>query len=218
MEKLSGDLLFSIFQELDAKTLCVVSQVSKDFNAVADSDVTWVSVHGFTRYRSLEILSELKVAISKFDEALSIAVEVEIAAGLVYFRRDTGRDADAEALARANFESAHQIWKATKLDLAKATQDLSIAYQMLRVPVRLRLAAASANSDYYFTCRVYNASGRFFRKLSQIEICGVDAARIHLTKLDREVTSLMDLSELAKATTFWWGAVCCARSPWATKM
>lgn len=214
MEKLSGDLLFSIFQELDAKTLCVVSQVSKDFSAVADSDATWVSVHGFTRYRSLKIFSELKVAISKCDEALSIAIPAAISA-LTAFQLRLPTTAIQD---RANWESAYQILEAKKHDLAKATQDLSIAYQMLRVPVRLRLAAASANSNYYAACRVYNARGRVFRKLSQIEICAVDAARTHLTKLDREVTSLMDLSKLAKATTFWWGAVCCAQSPWATKM
>ena len=210
MDKLSADLLFSIFQELDAKTLCVVSRVSKDFNVVADSDATWLSVHGFAKWRSLEILSRERTAISKMEDSFWNVRQRYQSAGEVYFRRDTGRDGDAEALARENYESAYWIHKAAKRDLDKAVGDLAISYQMLRVPLRLRVAAAKAIDAYYKVCRASHGA-------TSKEIFGVDAARIYLTKLDRDVTLLVNTSELGTGVTFWWAATCCARSLWATQ-
>jgi len=59
MDTLPIELLRIIFKSLDGKTLCTLSQVSKEFGVVSNSDI-WVLCHGFTKTRSKVIITDLR--------------------------------------------------------------------------------------------------------------------------------------------------------------
>ena len=123
MEKLSADILHAIFQELDATTLCRLSQVSKDFQVVADSDSTWNIVHGFTKARSLEIVC------GHIRELLDIEAELEEISYYPYREpNDTNWDAVEE----------ERVWCEHGAKIAALS--LATLYRMMRVPIRLREA------------------------------------------------------------------------------
>jgi len=103
--------------------------------------------------------------------------------------------------------NAHRLWKDTTGSLDKATRDLSVALQMLRVPRAMRLDAASARCEYYAELK------KAQRKNHDASV--VDAAWSRLTKINQDVALLIDEKALGTQTTFWWVATCCARSIWA---
>jgi hypothetical protein len=206
MDKLSEDLLQAIFQELDAVTLLTLSRVSKEFQFAADSDSTWKYVHGFTRKQSLSIIAESKRNIRVLGDLLWVARRAELKAGEIFFR--TGHsDWVLSEQKRLDLTNAHLLWKDTTGNLDKATRDLSVALQMLRVPRAMRLDAASARCEYYAELKK--------AQRMKLDVSATDAARSRLTKINQDVALLIDEKALGTQTTFWWVATCCARSIWA---
>ena len=206
MDKLSNDLLQAIFQELDAVTLLKLSQVSKDFQIAADSDFTWKRVHGFTRKQSMAVIVESKRNIRVLGDMLWVARRAELKAGEIFFRAPDSDWAVAEQK-RLELTNAHRLWKDTTGNLDKATRDLSVAIQMLRVPLAIRRYAARARFEYYAELK------KAQRKNHDASV--VDAAWFRLTKINQDVALLIDEKALGTQTTFWWVATCCARSIWA---
>jgi hypothetical protein len=210
MDKLSDDLLRAIFQELDAVTLLTLSRVSKEFQIAADSDFTWKHVHGFTRTQSMTVITESKRRIRELGDLLWVARRAELKAGEIFFRagrRGEPRDWAAEELKRLDLTNAHRLWKDTTGSLDKATRDLSVALQMLRVPRAMRLDAARTRNEYYTE----------LKKARRMKLDGsaTDAAMSRLTKINQDVGLLVDKKALGTPVTFWWVATCCARSIWA---
>jgi len=206
MDKLSDDLLRAIFQELDAVTLLTLSQVSKEFQFAADSDFTWKYAHGFTRKQSMTVIAESKRNIRVLGDMLWVARRAELKAGEIFFRAPSSDWAVSEQK-RLELTNAHRLWKDTTGNLDKATRDLSVALQMLRVPLAMRLDAASARVEYYAELK------KAQRKNHDASV--VDAAWSRLTKINQDVALLIDEKALGTQTTFWWVATCCARSIWA---
>lgn len=206
MDKLSDDLLRAIFQELDAVTLLTLSQVSKDFQIAADSDFTWKCVHGFTRKQSMTVIAESKRNIRVLGDMLWVARRAELKAGEIFFRTPSSDWVVAEQK-RLELTNAHRLWKDTTGNLDKATRDLSVAIQMLRVPLAMRLDAASARFEYYAELKKAQRKNH--------DASATDAAWSRLTKINQDVALLIDEKALGTQTTFWWVATCCARSIWA---
>ncbi len=210
MENLSGDLLFSIFRELDAATLCILSQVSKDFNVAADNDDAWVAVHGFSKTSSRVIIAKLIVSIAELGKTLADASYTSSCADDIYFAVDPS-NIEAENLARSNFTTAHQLWNDAEYNFEQARQNLAIAYRMLRVPVALRVATACALHDYYRACD--NCELQHLKKSVVIVHAARDALKIkELEVVMWEATPEQLNKRLAYTYT---AAFCCARSPWA---
>jgi hypothetical protein len=206
MDKLSDDLLRAIFQELDAVSLLLLSQVSKEFQFAADSDFTWKRVHGFTRKQSMTVIAESKRHIRELGDLLWIARRAELKAGEIFFRAPDSDWVVAEQK-RLELTNAHRLWKDTTGNLDKATRDLSVALQMLRVPLATRLDAARTRIEYYTELKK--------AQRMKLDVSATDAARSRLTKINQDVALLIDEKALGKQTTFWWVATCCARSIWA---
>lgn len=206
MDKLSEDLLQAIFQELDAATLLTLSRVSKEFQFAADSDSTWKYVHGFTRKQSMTVITESKRHIRELGELLWIARRAELKAGEIFFRAPYSDWAVSEQK-RLELTNAHLLWKDTTGNLDKATRDLSVALQMLRVPLATRLDAARTRIEYYTELKK--------AQRMKLDVSATDAARSRLTKINQDVALLIDEKALGTQTTFWWVATCCARSIWA---
>lgn len=142
MDSLSIDLLRAIFQELDAVMLCRLSKVSKDFRVAADEDCVWNAAHGFTKQRSLEILSELgALSLSKNEECLAAAT---VASNSEY---EGSADETDDAISRR--DRAYEAWDNLQQDRQIILRRHAIAYRTLRVPKKLRVAAADALVDYY---------------------------------------------------------------------
>jgi hypothetical protein len=143
MDSLSTDLLRAIFQELDAVMLCRLSTLSKDFRVAADDDSVWETVNGFAKGRSWEILLELGVlSLSKTEEcnaAATIASNSE-------FDGSTEDDID-DAISRR--DRAYAAWETAQNEKRIIQRTHAIAYRMLRVPKKLRVAAADALVHYY---------------------------------------------------------------------
>jgi hypothetical protein len=76
-EELSYDLLSQIFLDQNPKTLCVLSQVSKDWKAVANSNDIWKFVHGITKQQSKEIFLDLETKRCALYKQLWIAMLAE---------------------------------------------------------------------------------------------------------------------------------------------
>jgi len=206
MDKLSDDLLQAIFQELDAVTLLTLSRVSKEFQILADSNSVWKYVHGFTRTQSMSIIAESKRNIRVLGDLLWVARRAELKAGEIFFRTGHSDWAVSEQK-RLDLTNAHRLWKDTTGELDKATRDLSVACQMLRVPRAMRLDAASARCEYYAELKK--------AQRMKLDVSATDAARSRLTKINQDVALLIDEKALGTQTTFWWVATCCARSIWA---
>jgi phage terminase large subunit-like protein len=206
MNELSDDLLQAIFQELDAVTLLALSQVSKDFRDAADSDSTWIWVHGFTKTETLTVITESKRRIRELGDLLWIARRAEQKAGEIFMRAEP-RDFAVEEQKRLDLTNAHRLWRDTTGNLDKATRDLSVASQLLRVPLAMRLAATSARFEYYAELK------KAHRK--KLDVSSIDAVRSRLTKINQDVALLVDEKAMGTQTTFWWVATCCARSIWA---
>lgn len=206
MDKLSEDLLQAIFQELDAVTLLTLSRVSKEFQFAADSDSTWKYAHGFTRTQSMTIIAESKRHIRELGDLLWVARRAELKAGEIFFRAPSSDWAVSEQK-RLELTNAHRLWKDTTGSLDKATRDLSVALQMLRVPRATRLDAARTRIEYYTELKK--------AQRMKLDVSATDAARSRLTKINQDVALLIDEKALGKQMTFWWVATCCARSIWA---
>jgi hypothetical protein len=206
MDKLSDDLMCSIFQELDAVTLLLLSRVSKDFQILADSNSVWKYVHGFTRTQSMTVITESKRRIRELGDLLWVARRAELKAGEIFFRAPSSDWVVAEQK-RLDLTNAHRLWKDTTGSLDKATRDLSVALQMLRVPRAMRLDAARTRIEYYAE----------LKKAQRMKLDGsvVDAAMSRLAKINQDVGLLVDQKALGTPMTFWWVATCCARSIWA---
>ena len=209
MEKLSSDILHTIFQELDAVTLLTLSQVSKDFQVVADSDSTWNIVHGFARTKSMTVITESKRRIRELGDLLWVARRAELKAGEIFFRVGRGEPCDwvAEEQGRLELRNAHRLWKDTTGNLDKATRDLSVALQMLRVPLAMRLDAARTRIEYYVELKKVHHM--------KLDASTIDSFRSRLTKINQDVALLVDEKAMGTQTTFWWVATCCGRSVWA---
>jgi hypothetical protein len=143
MNSLSTDLLRAIFQELDAVMLCRLSSVSKDCRVAADDDSVWDAVHGFAKGKSFEILLELgALSLSKTEEcnaAATIASNSE-------FDGST-EDESEDAIGRR--DRAYEAWDTLQTEQRIIRRTHAIAYRMLRVPKKLRVAAADALVHYY---------------------------------------------------------------------
>ena len=209
MDKLSDDLMCSIFQELDAVSLLTLSRVSKDFQILADSNSVWNIVHGFTRTQTMTVITESKRRIRELGDLLWVARRAELKAGEIFFRVGRGepRDWAAEEQKRLELTNAHRLWKDTTGSLDKATRDLSVALQMLRVPLAMRLDAARTRIEYYAELKK--------AQRVKLDVSSTDAAMSRLTKINQDVGLLVDKTALGTPTTFWWVATCCARSIWA---
>jgi hypothetical protein len=206
MEKLSDDLMCSIFQELDAVSLLTLSRVSKDFQILADSNSVWNIAHGFTRMQTMTVIAESKRRIRELGDLLWVARRAELKAGEIFFRANT-RDFVVEEQKRLDLTNAHRLWKDTTGSLDKATRDLSVALQMLRVPLAMRLDAARTRIEYYAELKK--------AQRMKLDVSATDAARSRLTKINQDVALLVDEKAMGTQTTFWWVATCCARSIWA---
>lgn len=210
MDKLSDDLLQAIFQELDAVTLLTLSRVSKEFQFAADSDSTWTYAHGFTRTQTMTVITESKRRIRELDDLLWVARRAELKAGEIFVRagrRGEPRDWVAEEQKRLDLTNAHRLWKDTTGSLDKATRDLSVALQMLRVPLAMRLDAARTRIEYYAELKK--------AQRAKLDVSATDAAMSRLTKINQDVALLIDVKALGTPVTFWWVVTCCARSIWA---
>jgi hypothetical protein len=199
----------SIFQELDAVSLLTLSRVSKDFQILADSNSVWNIAHGFTRTQTMTVITESKRRIRELGDLLWVARRAELKAGEIFFRAGRGepRDWAAEAQKRLELTNAHRLWKDTTGSLDKATRDLSVALQMLRVPLAMRLDAARTRIEYYAELKKAQRVKR--------DVSATDAAMSRLTKINQDVGLLVEKTALGTPMTFWWVATCCARSIWA---
>jgi hypothetical protein len=209
MEKLSGDLLLSIFQKLDAVMLCRLSLVSKDFHNIADDDEVWRVAHGFTKGDSMDIVAKLVATVSDLDLKAVSAKQVTHDAAEMYFKVDPSKDGE-ESAALSNYvlSNDHLNFMLYKLD--KAMLNLSIAYRMLHVPVCLRIATASALNEYYLACDKSYASNAVL----------LESVRDALKKTEGCVVS-WEVERESKQRKLWpkrsdihTAAFCCARSPW----
>jgi hypothetical protein len=210
MDKLSSDLLEAIFQELDAVTLLTLSRVSKEFQFAADSDSTWLYVHGFTRTKSMTVITESRRQIRELGDLLWVARRAELKAGEIFVRagrRGEPCDWAVQEHKRLELTDAHKLWKDTTGSLDKATRDLSVALQMLRVPLAMRLDAARTRIEYYAELKK--------AQRAKLDVAATDAARSRLTTINQDVGLLIDKKALGTPMTFWWVATCCARSIWA---
>jgi hypothetical protein len=143
MDSLSIDLLRAIFQELDAVMLCRLSKVSKNFRVAADEDCVWNAAHGFTKWRSWEILSELgSLSGSKDDECMAAAF---VASNSEY----EGSEDDDTDDAISRRDRAYEAWDKLQQERHVIQRMHAIAYRMLRVPKKLRVVAADALVHYY---------------------------------------------------------------------
>lgn len=136
MEMLSSDLLRLIFQELDGVTLCRIAQVSKDCRVVSGEDRVWDVAHGFTKGRSVEILSELGTLVNTQNEkCLSASFEL-----------------------RHSFcAEKYEIWSDLNDELRHIQARQLIGYRMLRVPKKLRILASDALVYYHRLNRCIDA-------------------------------------------------------------
>lgn len=196
----------SIFQELDAVTLCVVSQVSKDFQVAADSDSTWTYVHGFTKSETSNVITESKRRVRELGDLLWVARRAEQKAGEIFIRANP-RDFVVEEQKRLELTNAHRLWRDTTGNLDKATRDLSVAIQLLRVPLAMRLAATCTRFEYYAELKKAHRM--------KLDASTIDSFRSRLTKINQDVALLVDEKAMGTQTTSWWVATCCARSIWA---
>ena len=143
MDSLSTDLLRAIFQELDAVMLCRLSKVSKDFRVAADEDCVWDAAHGFTKKQSLDTMSELGALTCSKNEECTAAAFV---ASNSEYDGSTEDDID-DAISRR--DRAYEAWDNLQQELLVTKRKHAIAYRMLRVPKKLRVAAADALVHYY---------------------------------------------------------------------
>ena len=154
----------------------------------------------------MTVITESKRHIRELGDLLWVARRAELKAGEVFFRTPSSDWVVAEQK-RLDLTNAHLLWKDTTGNLDKATRDLSVACQMLRVPRAMRLDAASARCEYYAELKK--------AQRMKLDVSVVDAARSRLTKINQDVALLIDEKALGTQTTFWWVATCCARSIWA---
>ena len=90
------------------------------------------------------------------------------------------------------------------------SRSFTIARQMLKVPVKLRIAAASARSVYHMEAGSPAASHPATYPAKK-----VDEARATLAKSEKDVTNLIDKKVLVRVLAFSPAATCCALSVWA---
>jgi len=171
MDTLPPDLIFKILIELEpsAKTLCDLSEVSKNFYNIADSDDIWEFANGYTKTDSAGIISTL-VFTNHF----------------------------------------HTYYPNKPPFIDDISRSFTIAQQMLRVPVKVRRAAASARSAYYREANSPLASHPVSYPAKK-----VDDALAALTKIEKYVKSLIDQKVLSNVLAFSPASTCCALSVWA---
>lgn len=234
MDSLSTDLLRAIFQELDAVMLCRLSKVSKDFRVAADEECVWNAAHGFTKGRSLEILFELgALSLSKTEEcnaAARIASDSE-------FDGSTEDESD-DAIGRR--DRAYEAWEKLQQERRIIRQRHAIAYRMLRVPKKLRVAAADALVHYYKVTEcidsilkgiprradddVFDSAYRDLnRKRTEAEHALIDA-NADVKKWERSFADNIRCSFTfapaycvsTRCSSTYTPAFCCAQKPWGT--
>ena len=154
----------------------------------------------------MTVITESKRHIRELGDLLWVARRAELKAGEIFFR--TGHsDWVLSEQKRLDLTNAHRLWKDTTGNLDKATRDLSVAIQMLRVPLAIRLNAARTRIEYYAELKK--------AQRMKLDVSVVDAAKARLAKINQDVALLIDEKALGKQLTFWWVATCCARSVWA---
>ena len=232
MDSLSIDLLRAIFQELDAVMLCRLSKVSKDFRAASDEDSVWNIAHGFTKQRSLEILSELgAISFSKNEECLAAAV---VARNSEYEGSVEETDDADGAISRR--DRAYEAWDKLQQERHIILRMRAIAYRTIRVPKKLRVVATDALVHYYKVTECIDSI------LMGMPRCADDAAYCDLNRKRTEAEhALVDADADVKkwenafvdhircSTTYapafcvstrcsstYKPAFCCAQQPWGT--
>jgi hypothetical protein len=218
MDSLSTDLLRAIFQELDAVMLCRLSTVSKDCRVAADDDSVWDTAHGFAKGRSFLILTELgALSLSKTEEcnaAATIASNSE-------FDGSTEDESD-DAIGRRN--RAYEAWETAQNEKRIIRRTHAIAYRMLRVPKKLRVAAADALVHYYKVAQCIDSILKGVPRCSDDDIFATAYRDLNL-KLTEAESALIDANADVKkwehafvdhirCSSTYTSAFCCAQKPW----
>lgn len=234
MDSLSTDLLRAIFQELDAVMLCRLSTVSKDFRVAADDDSVWDSAHGFAKGRSLEILLELGVlSLSKTEEcnaAATIASNSE-------FDGSTEDESD-DAIGRR--DRAYEAWETAQNEKRIIQRTHAIAYRMLRVPKKLRVAAADALVHYYKVAQCIDSILKGIPRCADDDTFAAAYRDLNRKRIEAEYALIVANSDVKKwersfadnirrsftfapaycvstrCSSTYTPAFCCAQKPWGT--
>lgn len=218
MDSLSTDLLRAIFQELDAVMLCRLSTVSKDCRVAADDDSVWNTAHGFAKGRSFEILMELgALSLSKTEEcnaAAAIASNSE-------FDGSTEDESD-DAIGRR--DRAYEAWDTAQNEKKIIRRTHAIAYRMLRVPKKLRVAAADALVHYYKVTQCIDSILKGVPRCSDDDTFASAYRDLNL-KLTEAERALIDANvdvkkwehafvDHIRCASTYTPAFCCAQQPW----
>ena len=218
MDSLSTDLLGAIFQELDAVMLCRLSTVSKVFRVAADEDCVWDAAHGFTKQRSLDTLSELgALSCAKNEECMAAA----FLANNSEFGGSTEDDSE-DAISRR--DHAFEAWETAQNEKRIIWRTHAIAYRMLRVPKKLRVAAADALVHYYKVAQCIDSILKGIPRCSDDDTFAAAYRDLNLKLIEAE-HALVDANADVKkwehafvdhircASTYT-PAFCCAQKPW----
>ena len=108
------------------QTLWILAQVSKDWKAVADSDETWISVHGITKLQSENILSDLKTKRYALSKQLFIAKQAANNALRIYWRTDRRLNPTADILAHKDHVTTYNIYKDAKLAVNNVDKEIRL--------------------------------------------------------------------------------------------
>ncbi len=218
MDSLSTDLLRAIFQELDAVMLCRLSTVSKDCRVAADDDSVWDTAHGFTKGRSLDILTELGAL------SLSKTHECNAAATIARNSEFDGSTEDESDDAIGRRDRAFEAWETAQNEKIIIRRTHAIAYRMLRVPKKLRVAAADALVHYYKVAQCIDSILKGVPRCSDDDTFASTYRDLNL-KLTEAERALIDADSNVKkwehafvdhirCSSTYKPAFCCAQKPW----
>jgi hypothetical protein len=222
MDSLSIDLLRAIFQELDAVMLCRLPKVSKDFRVAADDDCVWNTAHGFTKKRSFEIIFELgTLSLSKSEECSAAA----LIASNSDFDGSTEDESD-DAIGRR--DRAYAAWDAAQNEKRIIRRTHAIAYRMLRVPKKLRVAAADALVHYYKVAQCIDSILKGIPRCSDDDTFAAAYRDLNLKRTEAEhalidadvnvrnwENSFSKCGCVSHSSTYT-PAFCCTQQPWGT--
>ena len=105
---------------------------------VADSDKTWISVHGITKLQSENILSDLKTKRYALSEQLFIAKQAANNALGIYWRTDRRLNPAADILACKDHVTTYNIYKDAKLAVDNVDKEIRLFHRMLLDHVSVR--------------------------------------------------------------------------------
>jgi hypothetical protein len=220
MDSLSTDLLRVIFQELDAVMLCRLSTVSKDCRVAADDDSVWDTAHGFAKGRSFLILTELGVL------SLSKTHECNAAATIASNSEFDGSTEDESDDAIGRRDRAYEAWETAQNEKKIIRRTHAIAYRMLRVPKKLRVAAADALVHYYKVTQCIDSILKGVPRCSDDDTFASAYRDLNLKRTEAEhalIDADVDVKKWEHAfaghrrcSSTYTPAFCCAQQPWGT--